>query len=141
MIVKLLRGMQQKNIKITLPSVSKIEKPLQTSNDIPQWQIAEDYVQTYFEKLDCLIIERHYRTPFGEVDLWMKHFSGFFMIEVKTVRYFEMLERIKRSGQFDRLKRVYTYLCHRHNQPVYPVLAIIENFQKLYLFENYLTSD
>lgn len=144
MILKLLKSMKQKNIKNSHPQlspVSNIEKPLPASDHTSRWQVAEDYIQIHFEKLGCDLIERHYRTPFGEVDLWMKHFSGFFMIEVKTVYHFEMLERIKRSGQFDRLKRIYTYLCHRHNEPVYAVLAIIENSQNLYLFEDYLTSD
>ena len=102
--------------------------------------MAEDYVQMHFEKQGYALMARHHRTPFGEIDLLMQYRAGLFMIEVKAIHHFEMLERIQRSKQLERLKRVYRYLCDQHDQPVYAILAVIENFQKLYIFENFLES-
>lgn len=94
----------------------------------------------HLEQQGLNLIERHYKTPFGEIDLLMQHPLGLFMIEVKTISHFEMLERIKRSGQFERLKRAYLYLSNKYDEPIYTLLAVIESSQKLYIFENFLES-
>ena len=83
------------------------------------------------------LIEKHFHTPFAEIDLFMKHPSGFFIIEVKSVSSFEMLERVKYSQQFERLKRAHLYLSTRYEN-VYALLAVVESFKNLYIFEDFL---
>ena len=91
----------------------------------------------HFEKQGFSLIEKHLKTPFAEIDLFMRHSSGFFIIEVKSVSSFEMLERVKYSPQFDRLKRAYSYLSTRYEN-VYALLAVVESFKNLYIFEDFL---
>ena len=104
------------------------------------WKITEDYVQSYLEKQGFELIKKHYHTPFAEIDLFMRHPSGFFIIEVKTVSHFEMLDRVKYSKQFERLRRAYLHLLDCYDQKIYTLLAVVENSQKLYIFENFLDS-
>ena len=92
----------------------------------------------HFEKQGFSLIKKHLRTPFAEIDLFMKHPSGLFIIEVKSVSSFEMLERVKYSQQFDRLKRAHFYLSTRHNENVYALLAVVESFKNLYIFDDFL---
>ena len=102
------------------------------------WKIAEECVKLHLEKQGFFLIEKHLRTPFAEIDLFMKHPSGLFIIEVKTVSSFEMLERVKYSQQFERLKRAHLYLSTRHDEDVYAILAVVESFKNLYIFEDFL---
>ena len=102
------------------------------------WEAAEECVKLHLEKQGFSLIKKHLRTPFAEIDLFMKHPSGFFIIEVKSVSSFEMLERIKYSQQFDRLKRAHLYLSTRHDGGVYALLAVVESFKNLYIFEDFL---
>ena len=106
-------------------------------NTSPRWKIAEECVKLHFEKQGFSLIEKHFHTPFAEIDLFMKHPSGFFMIEVKSVSSFEMLERVKYSQQFERLKRAHSYLSTRYDN-VYAFLAVVESFKNLYIFEDFL---
>ena len=121
--------------------VSNIEKPLQelkSTSKQPQWKIAEECVKLHFEQQGFLLIEKHFQTPFAEIDLFMKHSAGLFIIEVKAVSSFEMLERVKYSQQFERLKRAHLYLSAEHDENVYPILAVVEGFKSLYIFEEFL---
>ena len=111
---------------------------LRSTSKQPLWKIAEESVKLHFEKQGFSLIAKHLHTPFAEVDLFMKHPSGFFIIEVKTVSSFEMLERVKYSQQFERLKRAYLYLSSRHNEDIYTILAVVESFKNLYIFEDFL---
>jgi len=50
-------------------------------------KFGETYVEKYLERKQYSIIERNYRTPYGEIDLIAKDGTTLLFIEVKTRRY------------------------------------------------------
>ena len=64
---------------------------------------------------------------------------GFFIVEVKSVSHFEMLDRVYRSGQLERLRKAHQYISIHYGEKVYTLLAVVENYKTLYFFEDFLS--
>ncbi len=75
--------------------------------------MVEKLISEGLRDLGFRIIEKNYKTPFGEIDLLSSYKNQMFMIEVKAVSEIDMLDRLNRSGQKTRLVNIYHYLNER----------------------------
>ena len=108
----------------------RIEKHFQESKNLfnAKWDVAEKLIASGLEKIGFKILKANHKTPFGEVDLLVSYKNQPFMVEVKTVSEIDMLDRITRSGQKERLIRVYKYL--ERDMSLRAMLIVIERKNK-----------
>ncbi|MGC9772870.1 YraN family protein [Fervidobacterium islandicum] len=69
-------------------------------NNQKSWKIAEQIAAEYLKRKGYKIIERNYRTPYGEIDIIAKLGSSFVFVEVKSGTGF----RINPSERVDKIK-------------------------------------
>ncbi len=110
--------------------MSCIEKHFQGSKNLfnAKWDVAEKLIAAGLEKIGFKILKKNYITPFGEVDLLVSYRNQHFMIEIKAVSEIAMLDRITRSGQKQRLVKIYKYL--ENDMALRAMLIVIERKNK-----------
>ena len=88
-----------------------IEKPMYQENSKHEYGLygemkASDYMQ---EGLGCKILEKRYKTPYGEIDLIAQEGNTIIFAEVKSRRNFIDIESIIPSRQVQRICKAALY--------------------------------
>ncbi len=77
-----------------------------------------------------------WNTPFGELDLVFQKASTLLIVEVKAVESIEFLERYFQSGQFERQKRILSWL-NEFKHDVEFELFVLENGKHEFQFSDF----
>jgi Holliday junction resolvase-like predicted endonuclease len=93
-------------------------------------------VARVLESQGARLIEQRYKTPFGEVDLFMVAPSGAkLIVEVKSVRSVEFAETRVSRRQRKRLQNVVQYLAEIHSEVEF-MLALVDDQNKVQIFDD-----
>jgi len=100
-------------------------KNIENLKEIKAWKKAEDLAVRYLKKSGYEIIERNYKTPFGEIDIIVKTKDTYVFVEVKSGSGI----RINPSERVDdkKYRKIYKsaeYFINKHQVGKYAKLRI-----------------
>lgn len=99
-------------------------------------QLCEKIVLAHYERQGFRCLRQRWKTPFGEIDLLLKSPQGLiYLVEVKSVSFFEFISHRLSLKQKKRLERVHLYCCEKWGRVVLE-LAVVSQQKEVLIIEN-----
>ena len=98
-------------------------------------KVKEEYVAQYLKKQGWQILSQNKKILGVEIDILAQKKGCCYLIEVKSLRREEHIEKILKPKQKERLKKVALSLCSAYPQGVQLSLALVNSKNEITFFE------